>query len=139
MPLKPSRAQELLYGATIDAFVAGEQIAKALVMKAKIKPDWILTDCAAVLAISAVSDVDAALLHFDDNHADNFRPPRGVAGELKRTNIQPWELSLLSSKFEREPQLKKTLEVLAANFDLSEPFQRINEALLEAHPIAKAA
>ena len=30
MPVKPSRAQELLYGPTMDAFVCGEQIAKVM-------------------------------------------------------------------------------------------------------------
>lgn len=139
MPVKPSRAQALLYGSTIDAFVAGEQIAKALVLKAKLKPEWVLTDCAAVLAISTVSDVDAAFLQIEDQPVDSFSPPQGEAGELKRTSIVPWQISLLASRAEREPQLKKTLEELATNFDLSEPFQRIYEALLEAHPIAKAA
>ena len=65
MPVKPRRAQMLLYGPTMDAFVCGEQIAKALVGKAKVKPDIVLTDCAAVLALATVSDVAAGLLHFE--------------------------------------------------------------------------
>ena len=44
MPIRPSRAQTLLYGLTIDDFVCGEQIAKALIAKAKLQPQLILTD-----------------------------------------------------------------------------------------------
>ena len=49
LPVKPSRAQSLLYGPTLDDFICGEQIAKALVTKAKLKPSLLLTDCSAVL------------------------------------------------------------------------------------------
>ena len=39
MPVRPSRSQELLYGSTLNDFVCGEQIAKALTQKAKLKPE----------------------------------------------------------------------------------------------------
>jgi hypothetical protein len=39
----------------------------------------------------------------------------------------------------KQADIEHELTQLADNFDLSEPFQRIEEALIEAHPIAKAA
>ncbi len=57
LPVKPSRAQEILYGATLADFVCGEQIAKALTSKAKLTPHVVLTDCTPVLALSRVSDL----------------------------------------------------------------------------------
>ena len=140
MPVKPSRAQTLLYGPTIDACVCGEQIAKALVSKAKVKPSVVLTDCAAVLALSSVCSVSAALLQFEpESETSNFHSPSGSPGELLRLRIEPWQLSILASQPEFEATIVACLSQLGNNFDLTEPFQRVFEALLEAHPIAKAA
>lgn len=140
MPVKPSRAQELLYGPTMDAFVCGEQIAKALVTKAKVKPAAVITDCPAVLGIASVSDVAAAYLQFPqrDEHP-NFCLPSGSAGELVHIQVNQWQFSILSGQDATEKQLAQILNAAGENFDLTEPFQRVTEALLEAHPIAKAA
>ncbi len=140
MPVKPSRAQELLYGPTIDAFVCGEQIAKALVTKAKVKPSMVLTDCQAVLAITSVSDVSMAHLCFAESEAfPSFELPSGSAGSLERIEIDEWQFALLSGQAETKKRLEQVLCQVGANFDLTEPFQRVTEALLEAHPIARAA
>ena len=140
MPVKPSRAQMLLYGPTMDAFVCGEQIAKALVGKAKVKPDIVLTDCAAVLALSTVSDVKTVLLDFEpDSQSAHFLIPDGGAGEMRAVRVDPWRLSILDSQAESESAIADVLTQLSSSFDLTEPFQRVIHALLEAHPIAKAA
>ena len=140
MPVKPSRAQELLYGPTMDAFVCGEQIARALVTKAKVKPALVLADCPAVLALSTVSDVSVAQLLFE--HRDEhpyFRLPLGSAGELAQKQIDSWRFALLTTHPNSARQLEQTLVEVGVNIDLTEPFQRVTEALLEAHPIARAA
>lgn len=140
MPVKPSRAQMLLYGPTIDAFVCGEQIARALVGKAKVKPDVVLTDCAAVLALATVSDVTAGWLHFEpENQAAHFLIPEGSAGEVRSVRVDRWQMSMLDSQAESEADIVEALGQLNSHFDLTEPFQRVIHALLEAHPIAKAA
>lgn len=140
MPVKPSRAQELLYGPTMDAFVCGEQIAKALVSKAKVKPALVLADCPAILALATVSDVAVAQLQFEhrDDHS-HFRLPLGSAGELTQKQVDSWRFSLLTAHPQSLQQLEQALAEVGANIDLTEPFQRVTEALLEAHPIARAA
>ena len=140
MPVKPSRAQELLYGPTMDAFVCGEQIAKALVTKAKIKPALVLTNCPAVLAIAAVSQIAVAQLQFAESQlVPSFEIPTGSAGQLETLKTEVWQFAYLSDHTETEAQLKQVLGQVSSHFDLTEPFQRITEALLEAHPIARAA
>ncbi|MCA9133753.1 MAG: hypothetical protein KDA45_11385 [Planctomycetales bacterium] len=140
MPVKPSRAQELLYGPTLDDFVCGEQIAKALVNKAKLKPDLVLTNCRAVLAIAQVSNVLTAQLQFEaDDSFPHFRTPQGNQSGLQSLVVDPWQLQLPASVQGAEEKVRSLLSQLAANFDLTEPFQRVSDALLEAHPIAKAA
>ena len=132
MPVKPSRAQALLYGPTIHDFVCGEQIAKALIAKAKLNPTIVLTNCAPVLSVSLVSNVGVAMMQ--TSHSEL---PTSL--DLKPLKVADCEFSIpVESKLQRE-QLEATLESLSPNFELSEPFQRINEAILEAHPVAKAA
>ena len=46
-PIKPNRAQEILYGPTLDAFLYGEQIGRTLLAEAKIEPLLVCTDRSA--------------------------------------------------------------------------------------------
>lgn len=142
LPVKATRAQELLYGPTLDDFICGEQIAKALVTKAKLKPKLVITDTQSALALANVDAMNIAMLQFDakplgegrlletpKSHLD-ARPVSLGTGENFRV---PFDSTLTKERIEED------LKPLAANFELAEPFQRICEALLEAHPIAKAA
>ena len=48
-PVRPSRAQEILYGPTLRPYLLGEQIAGTLLSKAQLRPQIILTDQPSVL------------------------------------------------------------------------------------------
>src|SRR6188508_3314430 len=48
-PVRPSRAQQILYGPTLEPFLLGEQIAGAMLDAAKLKPSLILANCEATL------------------------------------------------------------------------------------------
>src|SRR3954447_14190064 len=48
-PVRPSRAQQILYGPTLEPFLLGEQVAGAMLDAAKLKPGLILTNCEATL------------------------------------------------------------------------------------------
>lgn len=142
MPVKPSRAQALLYGPTIDDFVCGEQIGKALVTKAKVTPDLIITDSLAALAVTLVSDLMVVKLEAElvtSDAGENLRMPKSTNLDLQRLRGGDHDFVALASSRVTEKHLSHMLDQLSANFEITEPFQRITEALLEAHPIAKAA
>lgn len=157
VPVKPSRAQVLLYGPTIDDFVCGEQIAKALTSKAKLKPQLNFTDCPGVLAVQQVSAVPVVLVreagqttstvsgNRDDtknNAAANALTVPGTNLKLRTLNHHMADRSLQLSAADLSDGTtfdSKVLDCLDDDFDLIEPFQRIVEALQEAHPITKAA
>ncbi len=142
LPVKPSRAQELLYGPTIDDFVCGEQIAKALTVKAKLQPEMLITDCSSVLAVSLVSQITPAKLEFSESPSDaacHLRIPGTSTISLQRRVCDKHQFSVPDGSTLTEERLQELLTGLSPNFELTEPFQRIREALLEAHPIAKAA
>src|SRR6185437_14451874 len=50
-PVKTNRAQEILFGATLEPYLYGEQIGQTLVAAARQKPVVICTDLAAMLAV----------------------------------------------------------------------------------------
>jgi hypothetical protein len=141
LPVKPSRAQALLYGHTLDDFICGEQIAKALVTKAKLKPSLLLTDCTAVLAFEQVGDEPMVLVKSNDPSANeaHLRRPHQADSNLKHVGASGLPCYVTPSSSANSELLSEITPKLAPNFDLTEPFQRIAEALLEAHPIVKAA
>ena len=49
-PIKPNRAQEILYGPTLESFLYGEQIGQTLINQASIAPLLICTDREPALA-----------------------------------------------------------------------------------------
>ncbi len=145
LPVKPSRAQTLLYGPTLEDFVCGEQIAKALITKAKIKPDLILVDSTATLAVSHVSDLAVAKLSSDIAVSPACRQlalPVGNAddqsGALTAFPIGEYQFIVPIGNRANKEFISDILGQLASHVDLREPFQRIAEALVEAHPVAKA-
>lgn len=139
LPVKPSRAQEILYGKTLPDFVCGEQIAKALTSKAKLMPQLVLTDCSAVLALSRVSDVMVACLSASTNSASAANIPAADGERLRTIKLGAHSATILRDDMHTEERLRQLWQALDVTMDICEPFQRIEEALVEAHPIMKAA
>jgi len=50
-PVKPNRAQEILYGPTLEPYLYGEQIGQTLIAKSQNEPMVVCTDLAPVLAV----------------------------------------------------------------------------------------
>jgi hypothetical protein len=140
-PLKPNRAQEILYGPTLEPFLFGEQIGRALVEKSTVEVGLICTDLAAVLAVRDHVQSPVALvlppddvgqassaLRIDQRHAIAPSP----AFLLGRNRLA------VSTVYTDDRQLVSTaIEPLAEHFDLSEPFTRIRDAIDEAKRGAK--
>src|SRR5436190_21523126 len=55
-PVKPNRAQDILYGPTLLPFLYGEQIGRALLAKCTTAPTLIFTDSEAGRSLREVSD-----------------------------------------------------------------------------------
>ncbi len=61
-PIKPNRAQQILYGPTLESFLYGEQIGSTLMGHAKASPLFVCTDREPVLALRDLVDVPVALV-----------------------------------------------------------------------------
>jgi hypothetical protein len=144
-PIKPNRAQEILYGPTLEAFLYGEQIGQTLINQAGAAPMFICTDRPPVLAareqiaapmVLVVSPEPEAtaeaggseppakrVLRIDAAH----HGPRLATFELGRNR-----LALPDRADEDRRLITERLGELAESFDLAEPFQRIRDAIEEA-------
>lgn len=86
-PVKPNRAQEILYGNTLKPFLYGEQIAKTLVSRSKNPVAFLLTDEPAVLAVEEF--VEQPILYVFPSRqrttaekTENGEPPLEITEEL---------------------------------------------------------
>jgi hypothetical protein len=61
-PIKPNRAQQILYGPTLEPFLYGEQIGSTLLGHAKTSPLAICTDRQPVLCLRDLIDLPVALV-----------------------------------------------------------------------------
>src|SRR6266404_5841932 len=61
-PIKPNRAQQILYGPTLEPYLFGEQIGQALVAKSSASPLVICTDLRPAMAVRSLVNAPVALV-----------------------------------------------------------------------------
>ncbi len=146
-PIKPNRAQQILYGPTLEPYLFGEQIGATLLNKATAEPLVVCTDREPVLALREHVSVPVALVM----PAEAAEPDKPLAGQAGRDADRSLRLDAahrglrlatfllgcnrlaVSVAAERDRELiVQRLAPCADAFDLSEPFQRIREAIDEA-------
>jgi len=100
-PVKPNRAQVILFGPTLEPYLYGEQIGQTLLAKSTTTPLAVYTDLAAVLAVRDFISLPVAMVlpdessieHLASNQTDIDRPNDEVgrlAGDPgHRTVAQP--------------------------------------------------
>jgi hypothetical protein len=123
-PVKVSRAQQILYGSTLDAHLHGRQVGSALLAEGKAHPAVVLTDSEAMLSVRPHTSLPVAHVR----RQDEGQPTTGLAGfTLGMVLVRPHAADL-----GRSADLENRLAALAAAVDLCEPFERIRAALDEA-------
>jgi len=148
-PVKPNRAQEILYGPTLRPFMYGERIGSTLINKSTTKPQLIITDVAPVLSVR--DSVEMPICLVDTASTDDCENPSGSAREAGMPRLdsphdaQPVEPKLvlfslganqlgLETQYSEDQQtITRRWEEMQLVLDLAEPFERIHQALAEAH------
>ena len=156
-PIKPNRAQEILYGPTLEAFLYGEQIGQTLIGQSSVPPLLVCTDREPALAarehVSApvvlVLPGDGSNSRINENGTVSVDAPNSPAEEepkrffrldaphrggprLVTFQLGRNRLALPERADDDRRLIGERLADLAESFDLSEPFQRIREAIEEA-------
>jgi hypothetical protein len=143
-PVRPNRAQEILYGPTLKPFLYGEHIGRTLLSKAGVEPLLVCTDVEPALTVrpyvsSPVVLVMAPPSREGDAGAEPGRqppqmdPPSDLAsGRLLLFSVGPHRLAVSRQHGDDREQVVSRLRPLADDLDLAEPFGRIREAIDEA-------
>ena len=158
-PIKPNRAQQILYGPTLESFLFGEQIGQTLLAKSRNEPLLVCTDREPVLTVREHIALPVALVLPDEGNmpSDAHVPvldPSGVqplvptsppttsryrvdtahAGGPRLITFQLGRnrLAVAAQGDDDRRLITQRLADLAETFDLAEPFARIREAIEEA-------
>lgn len=141
-PVKPNRAQEILYGPTLEPYLYGEQIGQALIAKSQLLPLAICTDLAAVLSVREFVAPPVALVVASAE--TNTEPPSapiaavhhrfdaGHAAVRPMFQLGANRLAVAATHADDQARVADALRPVAEHFDLSEPFERIRGAIDEA-------
>ncbi len=142
-PIKPNRAQEILYGPTLQSFLYGEQIGQTLIRQAGLETLLICTDREPALAARELIETPMVVVLPPDSADQPAQPgekpdrilrldaahngPRLAAFQLGRNR-----LALPDRADDDRRLVAERLAEVADAFDLNEPFQRIRDAIEEA-------
>lgn len=152
-PVKPNRAQEILYGPTLKPYLFGEQIGSTLVEKAKTQIGAVFTDREQAASLRSQIAIPVVLVqHETDNESlstetnasasspagRSWRLDQGHESSLE-SNIE-WQkvsagrfnVAISSAHPGDEDEYEKRVLPDLHLSDLSEPFLRIREAIDEA-------
>jgi hypothetical protein len=86
LPVKPNRAQEILYGRTLEPYLLGEQIAATLIGKSSSAPLLVCTDEPHVLVAQTLVQVPVALVVRCDSDGAAAEPPELLAAHHHAAN-----------------------------------------------------
>lgn len=152
-PVRPSRAQEILYGATLRPYLYGEQIGQTLLNKASTAPLMVFTDVDPALTVRDFTDLPIAFVSVpvveDEASLRNEQPqlsridraqtgPRApFTTRLYAFTVAGQSLAVLKTHEGDVETISQRWEPFAAGFDLIEPFGRIREAIDEARRCAR--
>ena len=141
-PVASNRAEEIMYGKTYQGFLYADQIGMALVDKAKHQPTIIVTDCPDMLPIAELIDqpliLPDALLETEETEETEIAQvfdPRG----LKQFTIGRDNIYCVNVTPELLASVQIETERFVKSLPLDEPFERIRQAINEAHAVVRAA
>ncbi len=145
-PVKANRAQQILFGPTLESYLYGEQIGQTLLGKSALEPLAVCTDVELALTVRDYISLPVALVLADEE--SKCRAPaeswtwrvdaaHRAGAHLNQFAIGRNRLAVPTHREADRQMIAARLENVAG-LDLSEPFERIREAVEEAHKGARS-
>ena len=133
-PVRPNRTQEILYGPTLRPFLLGELIGKTLIERVDVKPHLVLTEQKDLLELRNHISIPVALINEESIAA--HPQPNPLLETVRETPAKSIQIGRHVLRFHQAHQqdreaVQQATEVVSNELDLSEPFDRIREALNE--------
>jgi hypothetical protein len=151
-PVKSNRAQQILFGPTLEPYLYGEQIGQTLVSKGAATPAVVYTDVPPALSMRDFVDMPVALvLAADESAAQTSAAQAPIAAGQSQWRVDRSHRLAGAAMFavganrlavaERHRADEKTILNCWQSldpFDLTEPFERIRDAIAEAQRQSRA-
>jgi hypothetical protein len=137
-PVKVSRAQQILYGPTLQGHLHGRQVGGALLAEGKASPAVVLTDSESMLQVRPLTKWPVAMVRRHDAAAAPGKPAADFAVRAATDNpaagfaLGAAVVSPHAADLPQAAAIQASLATLAAAVDLCEPFERVRAALDEA-------
>jgi hypothetical protein len=139
-PVRPNRAQEILYGPTLAPFLYGEQIGQTLVGKGKSLPMFVCTDVEPVLSVREFVSIPVVLLTERGDEATGQRRldashsgiPVPMHGKLLPFQLACHQAAVDENHARDRDKIVEQWQPHAEAMNLLEPFSRLREAIEEA-------
>jgi hypothetical protein len=131
-PVKVSRAQQILFGASLPSHLHGQQIGGTLLAEGTITPDVVLTDYEPLLHVRSHTALPVALVHAPVAAGEIATSAPGAVSGVCGFDMGGARVSTHAADAARDHVVREALEQLAAAVDLREPFERIRAAIDEA-------
>ena len=161
-PVRPNRAQQILYGPTLDPYLCGERIGPVLLSRSKTVPSVVFTDLEPAMAARAWVSVPMALVlpraatpldpstspepetgppealeTRDLGREPGAEPTRPGPSPLTAFHLGAYHVAVAADHPEDRQQVCQCWLRFAEQIDLDEPFGRIREAIDEARASLK--
>ena len=137
-PVRANRAQEILFGPTLEPYLFGEQIGHALYSRSKLTPAILFTDREPVMSLR--SRCPTPILLIQDDAADVSRQQLGTRARehhgLDRFSLGRHSMAIHQEQADDRQIAIRLWDELRLDLDLAEPFERIQEAVHEARRAA---
>lgn len=131
--VQPNKVQQILYGGTLQPFICADLIGKTLLEKTAMPVQLLVTDREPVLELRLKIETPVAWLAAVD---DPLAAALAKGGAEVRPAANGQGPLLCHPRFPNDVRaVRGVLERVDAGIDLSEPFARIREAMIEARKI----
>lgn len=140
-PLKPNRAQEILYGPTLIPYMLGDLIGRTLIEKVGVKPHLVLTERNDLLPMRDLVSIPVACVDDQSLTAGTSASGDESTAERAQTEIPDLPsqcrlgrqvLRFHAAHVDDQAVARQGAASVPHDADLREPFERVREALNEA-------
>ena len=128
-PVTTTRTQEILFGQTLDRYLFCEQIARALADELKQKPTFFLTNVSELIEFRSQIETPVVYVRKIENGGQEPAHPPQFEIDGRAVYLMHGAQSV--------DGLETSLRAFHRTVPIDEPFERIAQALEEAHAVAR--
>lgn len=148
LPVKINAVHATLYGASLESYLRGELLGQALAAKPKVPPHVFVTDCGATAEVRSFCERPVCVVR---NRSEATELSANASGEWldwacydlahQEIFLAPQSPQLTDDAGTRlgPEAIRSALSSYAERHDLMEPFDRVRQAMIEAHQAARRA